>query len=97
MPSNDGGYVMAGFSESDDFDISNTQGSYDFWLVKVDAAGNFVRERSFGGTGIEISYDIANTLDGGYVVAGNTFSGDGDISQSKGESDFTVDQGGCKR
>lgn len=88
VPSNDGGYVMAGFSESDDFDISNTQGSYDFWLVKVDAAGNFVWERSFGGTGIEISYDIANTLDGGYVVAGNTFSGDGDISQSKGESDF---------
>lgn len=88
VPSEDGGFVMAGFSESDDFDISSTRGSYDFWLVKVDALGNFVWERSFGGTGIEISYDIANTLDGGYVVAGNTFSTDGDIGENKGESDI---------
>lgn len=84
----DGGFVMAGFTESDDFDISDTQGSYDFWMVKVDDKGNMAWERSFGGSGIEISYDIAKTDDGGYVVAGNTFSTDGDISKSKGESDF---------
>ncbi len=88
VASSDNGFVMAGFSESDDFDISNTQGSYDFWLVKVDANGNMLWERSFGGTGIEISYDIANTLDNGYVVVGNTFSTDGDISENKGESDI---------
>ncbi len=86
--SEDGGFVMAGFSESDDFDISNPGGSYDFWLVKVDNTGTMEWERSFGGTGIEISYDIDNTLDGGYVVVGNTFSADGDVSETKGESDF---------
>ncbi|PIB28649.1 hypothetical protein [Maribacter sp. 4G9] len=86
--SEDGGFVMAGFSESDDFDISNPGGSYDFWLVKVDNTGTMAWERSFGGTGIEISYDIDNTLDGGYVVVGNTFSTDGDVTESKGESDF---------
>jgi hypothetical protein len=79
---------MAGFSESNDFDISNPGGSYDFWLVKVDNTGTMEWERSFGGMGIEISYDIDNTLDGGYVVVGNTFSTDGDITDSKGESDF---------
>lgn len=84
----DGSFVMAGFTESDDFDISNTQGSYDFWMVNVDDKGNLLWERSFGGSGIEISYDIAKTNDGGYVVAGNTFSDDGDISNPKGESDF---------
>lgn len=86
--SEDGGFVMAGFSESDDFDISSTQGSYDYWLVKIDGQGDFLWERSFGGSGIEISYDIDNTLDGGYVVAGNSFSVDGDIGNYKGESDF---------
>ncbi|RRQ49941.1 hypothetical protein DZC72_04980 [Maribacter algicola] len=86
--SQDGGFVMAGFSESNDFDISNPGGSYDFWLVKLDNTGTMEWERSFGGTGIEISYDIDNTLDGGYVVVGNTFSTDGDITASKGESDF---------
>lgn len=88
VPTEDGGFVMAGFSESDDFDISNTHGSYDFWLVKVDEGGNFLWEKSFGGSGIEISYDIAKTVDGGYVVTGNTFSTDGDIGENKGASDF---------
>jgi hypothetical protein len=84
----DGGFVMAGFSESNDFDITDTQGSYDFWMVNVDAKGNMLWERSFGGSGIEIAHDIAKTLDGGYVITGNTFSTDGDISQANGESDF---------
>lgn len=84
----DGGFVMAGFTESDDFDISNAQGSYDFWMVKVDGNGNLLWERSFGGSGIEISYDIAKTLDGSYVITGNTFSTDGDVSKINGESDF---------
>ncbi len=88
VQADDGSFVMAGFSESDDFDISNTQGSYDFWMVNVDDKGNLLWERSFGGSGIEISYDIAKTNDGGYVVAGNTFSDDGDITNPKGESDF---------
>ncbi len=44
-------------------------------------------ERSFGGSGIEIAYDIAKTDDGGYVVTGNTFSTDKDISMNHGESD----------
>jgi hypothetical protein len=84
----DGGFVMAGFSESNDFDITDTQGSYDFWMVNVDAKGKMLWERSFGGSGIEIAYDIAKTTDGGYVIAGNTFSTDGDISQANGGSDF---------
>jgi hypothetical protein len=84
----DGGFVMAGFSESNDFDITDTQGSYDFWMVNVDAKGNMLWERSFGGSGIDIAHDIAKTTDGGYVIAGNTFSLDGDISQPNGESDF---------
>lgn len=84
----DGGFVMTGFSESDDFDISSTNGSYDFWMVKVDSFGNLVWEHSFGGSGIEVSYDIAKTEDGGYIVVGNTFSNDGHIFQNKGASDI---------
>ncbi|MGB7394284.1 MAG: hypothetical protein WA913_07825 [Pricia sp.] len=87
VPSDDGGFVLSGFTESDDFDISNTRGSYDFWVVKVDNNGNLVWERSFGGTGIEISQDIARTDDGGYVITGNTFSDDTDVSKNNGESD----------
>jgi hypothetical protein len=88
VQADDGGFVMAGFSESNDFDISDTNGSYDFWMVKVDVFGNLVWEHSLGGSGIEVSYDITKTDDGGYVVVGNTFSKDGDIFLNHGESDM---------
>ncbi|NER09842.1 hypothetical protein SAMN06265375_101639 [Muriicola jejuensis] len=86
----DGGYVMAGFSESDDFDISDPRGSYDFWVVKVSEAGELIWEHSYGGTGIDIAQDIAQTEDGGYVITGSTISSDGDVSASHGESDIWV-------
>ncbi|MEH6761724.1 MAG: hypothetical protein V7687_11225 [Maribacter arcticus] len=88
VQTNDGGFVMAGFTESDDFDISKTNGSYDFWVVKVDSFGNLIWEKSFGGEGIEVSYDIAKTPDNGFVVVGNTFSTNGDILLNHGESDM---------
>lgn len=88
VQSDDGGFVMSGFSESTDFDISNSKGSYDFWVLKIDDKGELLWERSFGGSGIEISQDIAKTNDNGYVITGNTFSDDSDISKNHGESDI---------
>ncbi|AKA35073.1 hypothetical protein [Flagellimonas lutaonensis] len=83
----DGGFVMAGASESDDFDITDPKGSYDFWVVKVDKNGTLVWQRSLGGSGIDIARDITKTADGGYMVVGHTFSVDADVSKNNGESD----------
>ncbi len=88
VQSKDGGFVMTGFSESGDFDISNSRGSYDFWVLKIDAKGQLLWESSFGGSGIEISYDIVKTTDNAYAIVGNTFSTDADVSKNKGESDM---------
>ncbi|WP_350293462.1 hypothetical protein [uncultured Croceitalea sp.] len=84
----DGGFILSGASESDDFDISNSKGSYDFWVVKVDKNGNFEWEQSFGGTGIDQSHDITKTADGNYVLVGNTFSSDTQVTKNNGESDI---------
>jgi len=83
----DGGFVLSGFTESEDFDIKQSRGSYDFWVVKIDAQGTMLWERSFGGSGIEIAYDMVKTNDNGYVVVGNTFSSDKDVAKNHGESD----------
>jgi hypothetical protein len=87
VQASDGGLVMAGFSESNDFDVSNSKGSYDFWILKIDAKGTLLWERSFGGSGIEISQDIAKTHDNAYVITGSTFSADKDVSKNHGASD----------
>ena len=83
----DGGYVLAGASESVDFDISNPKGSYDYWVVKVDKNGTMVWESSFGGTGIDQAQDILATTDGGYVIVGSTFSSDTQVTKNNGQSD----------
>ena len=83
----DGGFVMAGFTESEDFDITNSKGSYDFWVVKVDKNGILEWEASLGGTGIEQAQDITRTSDGGYAIVGSTFSSDIQVTKNNGESD----------
>ncbi len=88
VKAHDGGYVMAGFSESNDFDVSSPKGSYDFWAVKVDKNGVLEWEQSFGGSGIDQGQDIAQTADGGYVMVGNTYSTDHQVTQNNGLSDI---------
>ncbi|MBU0495152.1 MAG: DJ-1/PfpI family protein [Chloroflexi bacterium] len=67
--SDDGGYVVAGYTEPAD------GGESDAYLVKVDAQGNEVWAKTFGGRGPEVGRAICRANDGGYVVAGATGSG----------------------
>jgi len=83
-----GEILMIGSSESDDFDITNPNGSYDIWVVKTDLDGNLLWQKNFGGSSIEIGYSITETKDGNFVLAGDTRSSDGDISNLLGNSDF---------
>ena len=84
----DGGYLMAGASESTDFDISNNKGSYDFWVVKVNADRELEWQRSYGGSEIDMGFGFTETLDGNYLITGDTRSSDQDVSNLKGNADF---------
>jgi hypothetical protein len=90
VQADDGGYVITGFSESDDFDISGSKGSYDYWVIKLDGSGNMLWERSFGGSEVDQSRAIVKTRDNGYIIAGNSFSTDGDNASNLGSSDFLL-------
>ncbi|TAJ43968.1 PKD domain-containing protein [Methanofollis fontis] len=83
----DGGYIVAGETGSIDGDVSGNHGDSDAWVVKLDAAGNQVWQRCFGGSSRDFAYSIQQTSDGGYVVAGGTWSTDGDVSGNHGDSD----------
>jgi hypothetical protein len=96
----DGGYVIAGSSISNDGDVTGNHGSYDYWIVKLDSLGVFQWQSSLGGSGDEIAYSIEQTADKGYIVAGNTsYSNDGDVTGNQGYQDFwivKVDSSGVK-
>ena len=87
MQTNDGGFVIIGASESDDFDITDSRGSYDYWAVKLSAQGDLAWTRSFGGSEIDIAYDIATTLDGNFLIVGDARSNDQDVSTNYGNAD----------
>jgi len=86
----DGGYIAAGSGSSPDGDVSGTNGQYDFWIVKLTASGNITWKKSLGGTNQDEAYSIAQTSDGGYIVAGYTRSNDGDVSGNHGGADYWV-------
>jgi len=88
VQTDNGDLIMVGSSESDDFDITNPKGSYDFWAVKMSLQGDLIWQKNFGGSSIEIAYSITNTNDGHYILAGDTRSSDGDVSSFKGNTDF---------
>ena len=76
----DGGYIIAGGSASNNFDVTGHHADMDYWIVKLDGSGSIQWRKSFGGTGWDEANSVKQTLDGGYVVAGRSSSNDGDVT-----------------
>jgi len=76
----DGGYIVAGYTKSNDGDVSGYHGDYDAWIVKLDSSGNIQWQKALGGSDDDRAYSIQQTRDGGYIVAGRTESNDGDVN-----------------
>jgi hypothetical protein len=87
---NDSGYIFAGASSSNDGDAPGNHGQADFWIVKLSAFGNIQWQRCLGGANDEEANAIVQTADGGYIVAGYTLSGNGDVSGYHGSKDYWV-------
>ena len=72
----DGGFVLGGHSMSppSGSKTSPVYGDLDFWLVRLDANGNQLWDRSYGGSGLEALTALQVTADNGFILAGNTKS-----------------------
>lgn len=64
----DGGFIATGNTASFGF------GASDVYLVKTDSGGDTIWTKVYGGTSWDIGCSVRQTLDGGYIVAGQTFS-----------------------
>lgn len=87
---NDGGYILSGFTDSNDGDVSGNHGGTDIWVFKIDSAGTIQWQKCLGGSDTETSLSIQQTIDYGYIVSGVTESNDGDVNGNHGNDDCWV-------
>jgi len=86
----DGGFIVAGSTESNDGDVSGNHVSYDAWVVKLNSSGDIEWQKCLGGTNWDYAYSMQQTSDNGFIVVCYTNSDDGDVSGNHGESDYWV-------
>ncbi|WP_294302303.1 T9SS type A sorting domain-containing protein [uncultured Chryseobacterium sp.] len=88
----DGQYLISGSSiQSHTVSSDNKQNNgYDFHLVKLNPMGEQVWEKYFSGKNHDFLSATVNTQEGGYLLAGTSYSGKGldKKEESKGGSDF---------
>jgi hypothetical protein len=90
QPTPDGGYIVAGVTQSNNGDVTGSHGSKDAWVVKLSSTGSLQWQKCLGGTGYDEAQSIQPTPDGGYIVAVYTTSTDGDIIGNHGYYDAWV-------
>jgi PKD repeat protein len=86
----DGKIIISGYSSSNNGDVSGNHGNFDVWVVKTDAAGNMIWQKTFGGTNNDFAESITPTADGGFVLGGSSYSTNGNVTGNHGDQDFWI-------
>ncbi len=87
----DGGYVILGYTQSTDGDITDKQEEgYDFYLLKFNSSSILQWSKTYGGTGNDRGFDVLENTDGSFVVLGYSTSSDGDATINEGAKDYWV-------
>lgn len=94
IQTNDGGYLL-GLSSAAGVEGDKTHASWgqnDYWIIKLDSAGNKLWDADFGGTKEDQLYAVLQTNDGGYLIGGGSYSGIGGnkTQGNKGQEDFWI-------
>lgn len=91
-----GTYYIAGYTESNNGDVSGNhqdqnffppQNTQDYWVINVDPDGNLLWQKCLGGSLSENANDLVETMNGEIVVAGYSYSSDGDVPTNAGMKD----------
>lgn len=88
----DGGYLIGGYSKSNTSadKTENSYGDYDYWVLKLNSAGNQLWQKTIGGTGIDYLRSVNQLSDGTYLISGysnSPISGNKTVA-SKGGFDY---------
>ncbi len=86
----DGGFLIAGNSQSSNQDLTFNHGMFDWWIVRLTKTGNIVWKKTLGGTLEDYVRQVIATPDGNFLCIGETQSDNGDITDYIDSIDFWV-------
>jgi hypothetical protein len=86
----DGSYWVVGMTPSTDGDVVGNHGANDGWVLRLDASGELLGQRCLGGSAEERMPSLCLLPNGHALVAGDSYSSDGDIIEPKGLNDGWV-------
>lgn len=90
----DGGFIVGGYSNSPDTGdkTDKNYGIGDYWILRLDDKGGIQWQKTFGGDRDDQLYAIHQTVDGGFIVGGNSNSGASNNKKKSAEkgTDFWV-------
>jgi hypothetical protein len=87
------GYAITGFTNSNDGNIQgnhNTDGNFDAWFIQINAKGNLLSQHCYGGSDFDGLFAMVQADFGSFILEGQTFSNDGDVSGNHGGGDVWV-------
>jgi len=70
---NDGGFICAGYSNSNDGDVVNPEMITKGWILKIDSLGVVEWSKCYGDTIQNKFFDIIVSSDGGYFITGKKY------------------------
>lgn len=79
IQTDDGSYLVAGNSYSQDGDVQGNNGAQDAWVLKITSTGEIVWQYAFGGSSYDEALALLQMSSGTFLVAGATGSLDGDV------------------
>ncbi len=92
-PTNDGGFIAGGYSNSPqscDKSTENLGDGGDMWILKLDEQGSIQWQKTIGGDKDEQLSCIKQTIDGGYIIGGNSNSARTSNGDKINGNDFLV-------
>ena len=94
IPTPENGFVVAGSTISSKTGslTQETKGNLDYWVCKLDANGEILWQKTFGGKGLDLLQSVKLTPDGGMVLAGisNSEAKFDKLDECKGDTDYWI-------
>ncbi len=92
IETSDKGFIIVGSLGMNDGDAASTtiKGSNDAWIIKLDASGNMIWQKTYGTSKSDYASTITQISNNSYILCGRASAADGDLTMNNGSADMWV-------